>query len=125
MLKLATLAVSFAFVTLAHATSLHPCTPTVRAMPTHIYCIDGKNAVSILINTLMSPPIEMCQGNNYYESKSALVTLTEGAKPEFLYGSEFEYTLSPIGDASFASEKLNLDLTKCVTPIHGGVSFGN
>jgi hypothetical protein len=125
MLKLTALFASFAFVTFAQATSLHPCTPVVPAKPTVIFCNDGGESISIQINTLMSPAKRMCRGKNYFEFKTADVTLPEATEPTVVLDGDFEYTLSPSGDATFSSESLGLDLTSCVTPIHGAVSFGN
>ena len=58
----------------AKADSLHPCTPIVAAKPTYLSCRQGSDFVSIRIETIMSPSIPMCKGENYYEYQTAYVT---------------------------------------------------
>jgi hypothetical protein len=113
----------------ASATSMHPCTPTVAAKPTHMVCQKGDTGFVITIETLMSKPYDMCKGNNYFESKTAKINVTKEhlVKAEItLYNGSFDYTLSAAGQSSFTSEMMGLDLTSCVTPQNGGAfSFGN
>jgi hypothetical protein len=114
----------------AQATSLNPCTPTVEAQPTLIMCQSGAGeSVRIEVKTLMSPATPACSGENRYEYKTASVEIYAGSKtPKAKFDiadGDFSYTLSPMGDATFESPKHSLNLNKCVTPLNGGVSFGN
>ena len=113
----------------AFARSIHPCTPRVQAQPTYSICAQGGLAVEVRIDTLMSPQIEMCTGENYYEYQTANVKISfengQAMEESTLFSGDFSYTLSPTGSATFVSEKLNLNLVQCVTPVNGAVSFGN
>jgi hypothetical protein len=114
---------------IATATSLHPCTPNYRAQGTIISCKEGNVYYSIDIQTLMSPPSRMCQGENYYTHQTATVTvLEEGRTPKVfeLQNGEFSYVLrANHAGASFQSEKYNFNLNNCVTPVPAGFSVGN
>ena len=114
---------------LALATSLHPCTPSVAAQPIQISCKVDSGFEVIKINTLMSKLIPMSQGENYFESQTAVVTSLDGDGEEIgskvFFSNEFSFTLSATGDATFASTDGKLKLDSCVTPLHGAVSFGN
>ena len=113
----------------AFATSLHPCTPMVKAADTYITCQQGDFTYSITLETLMSPAIEMCRGKNYAEFQTAKIAEQDSNGKIFeefnVFSGQFTYTTSPLGNATFASPTLNLNLTLCVSPIHGGVTFGN
>lgn len=113
----------------AFATSLHPCTPRVKASDTNITCQQGGFTYSITVETLMSPAKKMCGGKNYVQYQTATIVEQDSDGNIFeeftLLDGQFTYTTSPLGDATFTSPSLNLDLTLCVNPIHGGVSFGN
>lgn len=117
------LSLSILFASLqVSATSLHPCTPMVQAMPTNMYCNDGAVHYSIRIETLMSPAIPMCSGENHYEIHSATVVVSNGVAKQTLQlqNDEFSYTFS-----TFVSPKANLNLKNCLVPPHGGFSVGN
>jgi hypothetical protein len=113
----------------AEARSVHPCTPRVQAQPIYMSCLVDSGFVAIQINTLMSPQLPLCTGDNYFEYQTANIrTLDQsgnetGAKA--LLDGQFTFTLSPTGDAAFASVDGSIRLDSCVTPIHGAVSFGN
>lgn len=115
----------------AMATSVHPCTPMVQAKPTRIQCLQEGKQYSILIETLMSKPLEMCQGKNYFENKTAKIEISSADSNSVqgqmtLFNGSFEYRLIPGGQATFHSEILDLDLKNCVTPQNGGAfSIGN
>ena len=105
---------------LSMAVSMHPCTPSVQGKPTQIYCQWGSNDVSIVIHFLKSPATPFCTGQNYFENRSANLTvisrktnkiLDEVAIPQEL----FSYTLSP--KVTFTSEDPYFNLKKCVTPL--------
>ncbi len=113
-----------AFGALAQARSLDPCTPTVEAQPIYISCVDEHKDYGITIKTLMSPA--SCQGEPI-EVKRAVVEAKERATSDVQIYEIFEgfsYTLD-LEFASFKSEVPALDLQRCLTPSHGGVSFGN
>lgn len=110
----------------ANARSLHPCTPSRQAMPTKIVCGDQHLSYVIVIETLMSPP-EICQGKDYYEYKTAKIEISADSKPVGkveIYDGQFDYSLGT-NRTSFRSEVLSLNLTDCVSPVHGGFSVGN
>ena len=117
----------------ASATSLHPCTPTVRARDSYIDCSiqakDGSRTyVSITIQTLMSRNLEMCSGRNHVESHTAQVEIRNNdsdliAKIE-IPQDEFSYKLDAL-DAAFTSKKHGLKLRGCATPLDGGISISN
>lgn len=113
----------------AQARSPHPCTPTVKAAPQRISCVKGDVYYTIDIETLMSPAIEMCRGSNYYTYKTANVEVSNWQGDVFatvtINNGSFSYTGDGMGGATFKSEVLSLDLTKCSMPIHGGMSVGN
>jgi len=125
-----TLLATLIFTTAAQATSLHPCTPLVQAMPSELSCTEGNLRYRIQIDTLMSQSIPICQGNAYQERKTAKgrVTTAEG---DLLYSftvphDQFSYTLRMGGsEGTFKSQVLKLDLNDCVSPMHGGFSIGN
>lgn len=113
----------------AKADSLHPCTPIVAAKPTYLSCRQESDFVSIRIETIMSPAIQMCQGENYYEYQTAYVTISDAQGQEkssqIFRHNDFSYDLLPLGDANFASIDGQFKLKSCVTPSNGAVSFGN
>lgn len=108
----------------AHATSLQPCTPIVEAQPSFITCRSGTDYVSIRIHVLMSDS-RRCPYNQSVEYKTAQVEVSNASgavTQKFEIGDgDFEYRL----DSYFKSEKYGMDLKSCVSPINGGVSFGN
>lgn len=112
------------------ATSIHPCTPTVQAQPTHLTCIEPSGYYSIQIDTLMSRPLEMCQGKNHFEYHTATVLFQpKGAtRPTqvVIYNSDLSYTLGNGGaPGAFVSPKFGLNLRNCISPMNGGFSIGN
>ena len=118
----------------AAARSLDPCTPTVQAQDTRISCsarqMDGSTLhYFILVDTLMSPNLSICQGDKHVEYKTAKVSVRDEAdRPvaNFEVGNgDFSYTLSPIGDSTFKSRNPKLDLQNCVSPLNGGFSVSN
>lgn len=111
----------------AMATSLHPCTPTVRAVPTIMACVEGDIQYSILINTLMSPAMPMCSGKNHVEYSTAIVeVIHDGIVQQTLRISNGQFSYSLLGEeVVFKSEQFGLDLKKCSTPSFGGASIGN
>ncbi len=129
MSKLSLILVSLTFSVLAQATSMHPCTPTVRAMDIRISCKTETGYARIIISTLMSPAIAMCQGSQHYEYQTAHIQQTDGSGrvigKAVLQNGTFSFTLSPTGAATFNSRNARLDYRKCVTPLHGGFSVGN
>ena len=112
----------------AGAMSLHPCTPTVEAQATRISCKEGSVYYTVIIKTLMSRNIEICQGKNHVEYKTAYVEKSNGEGKILgrttIYDGDFTYVLR-IGGASFKSTKPRLKLNHCVTPMHGAFSIGN
>jgi hypothetical protein len=111
---------------LTFATSLRPCTPSVQAKPTRIFCKDKGLSYSIVVNTLVSPA--QCTGQNHFEYKTAKVNVTNKAgqavnEIEILEG-DFDYSLQT-GHVEFNSSINGLKLKKCVTPAFGGFSIGN
>lgn len=131
MKKIAVLTISLQVLltNVSYSKSLRPCTPVVPAPLTIMYCHDKKLNYSIEIETLMSRPLDICQGENYSEYHTAKVEIYDGEKKIQkinLLDGEFEYQLGPVpGDASFKSNRAQLNLNQCVTPLPGGVSFGN
>ena len=131
MNRLTVILASGLFSSIAMATSLHPCTPRIPAMDTHIFCTTGdNNQAEVTIKTLMSANVPECRGKNHYEYQTATVEISDikgnVISSTDLFSDEFTYSLSgPTGDATFESTKLGTELTKCVTPLHGAVSFGN
>lgn len=107
--------------------SLHPCTPTVQAIPSFISCRDEINNLyySIEIQTLMSRPLKMCQGENHIEHHTARVRISDFnghvADNITIFNNDFTYKL---GD-SFTSEIFNLNLKNCISPVPNGFSIGN
>lgn len=112
--------------TFSYARSLHPCTPTVQAKPSIMHCKDGEKRYSIVIETLMSPPLEICQGSNRVEYHTANVKFSVNgvAQAQFTLDHEsFRYSLV---HGTFVSPKYSLNLKNCVSPMHGGgFSVGN
>ncbi len=114
----------------AHATSLHPCTPTVRAMDSIMHCSDGTKSYNIRIETLMSSRDRGCTGKNYAEYHTAYVEVSKNkqiiGKVE-IFDADFEYSLGGGGDeGTFYSQKYRINLKNCVSPMNnGGLSFGN
>lgn len=112
------------------ARSLHPCTPTVEAVPSRMSCPSGKLHFSIVINTWMSPSYEMCQGANHIETHQANVEVINKRGQVVarftLSHDEFNYRLGASGNGTFNSDEFGLHLDQCVSPLHGGgISVGN
>lgn len=113
---------------LAHATSLHPCTPIVEAQDTIISCATNGTYYSIRVETLMSD-VSMCPIDEMVEYNTAKVTVSDVngnvSKKIVLGHGEFSYTTNAMGDATFESKKAGLDLKECATPLFGAFSIGN
>ncbi len=126
MLKIFLSVLTVSFTQLAQATSLHPCTPTVQAQPTIMYCADGVKRYSIVIQTLMSKPLPMCQGANHFERHTAQIKLSINgvvSGTATLNHDSFKHSLAA---GTFISPKNSLYLKNCISPIHGGgFSIGN
>ncbi len=106
--------------------SLHPCTPTVQAVPTQISCLAGELRYEIVVKTLMSPAQPYCTGENYFEYKTATVKiLQDGSLKQQLTIPDGSFTYQLMDPTSFTSTDYNLDLKDCVTPVFGGASIGN
>lgn len=104
---------------LSMAVSTHPCSPTVTGTPVKIYCEAGVYDVSIVINSLKSPASAFCTGQNFFERRTANVTIKSTISKEVVYAADiphelFSYTVSP--KVTFTSEVPNMVLEKCVTP---------
>lgn len=121
------LLVSLLSAPLAGATSLHPCTPIRELAPTQISCRVGSQFYSIKVRTVGSPV--SCIGTaDYVERQTATVEVSEQGrgyqgKMEIVDGA-FDYQLDVDG-SQFVSRAFGLNLTDCVTPAHGALSFGN
>jgi hypothetical protein len=105
---------------LSMAVSMHPCTPTQPGKPVRIFCQTQKFNVSIVVNYLMSPASALCTGQNYYERRSASVTITNKSSNKVVDAADiphelFSYTLSP--KVTFISEDPYLKLDKCIAPL--------
>jgi hypothetical protein len=113
----------------AQATSLHPCTPTIQAQPSIMYCADDVAFYAIRIDTVMSDPTR-CSSDERVEISSATVEITDKAtraKNTLSIGNgDFSYKYDNTGTrVHFASPKNALDLKQCVAPMNGGFSVGN
>jgi hypothetical protein len=129
MKSILTLAALFASST-TYARSVHPCTPVVSLKPIYISCVTTTaEFVSVVVRTFESPKLEMCTGDNFFSFVRADVKVSDSFGNELsssvLKEGEFDFSLSPTGDATFASDKLPLDIARCVTPLQGGISFAN
>lgn len=117
----------------ASATSLHPCTPTVKAQDTILSCKDGSNFVQVRVETLMSNRRICPDPGQYMEYKTAKLETfnSQGTQlgTQTLNHDQFTYSLGgagSTGEASFTVFTSRGPVTlKCVTPVYGGVSFGN
>lgn len=117
----------------AMATSPDPCTPTREMKPTIMFCPGRQNGglyYTIQINILASPNIEECQGENYYEYKTADIKVfnDQGLVKKLSIGPDFNYTLTPpgINEGQFDSDADDLHLKGCGIPANGGaISLGN
>lgn len=102
------------------AVSMHPCTPTQPGKTIKMYCQSGNFDVSIEINYFVSPQSALCTGENFYENRTASLTIKNVITNQNVFVSvlphnTFSYTVSP--KVTFTSEKANLYLEKCVTPV--------
>ena len=113
----------------AMAESLHPCTPTQTARSIQMSCHNDEYIYSINIKRLVSRDLEICQGLELREYRTAHVEVSErssGSKVAKLevFNGEFFVQLG-LETSRFSSKALNLDLRNCVTPQDGGFSIGN
>ena len=97
----------------AQATSVHPCTPSIQAQPTYIYCRQGGNFYSITVNVLMSNR-QQCDEPVEYKTANVSISDQKGKVLSTLeiVDGQFSYTLSATGGATFKSKLLSLDLKK-------------
>lgn len=131
MFKQIFLIASLVFVsTVVHARSLHPCTPIVSLQPNHQTCFTEENAYQILIQPIASRDIDQCQGENrvvLYRANIDVYAIGDYSSVinsiSLFYG-EFSFSLST-NDGTFTSEKYDLDLQGCKSPLNGAFSAGN
>lgn len=117
--------------TSAQARSLHPCTPTVPMQDSQVQCKSGANHISLKIKTLSSDPRRCPKLSDRREFKIGefVVMNKEGkvVKQFDLFQDDFQVNSSSPSDATviFRKDGKIVQLNSCVTPMHGGVSFGN
>lgn len=118
-------------MTFASAMSLHPCTPTNKSTyPSYLSCQDPKNNYSIEIEVWVSPVTSYCPIENQLVIQRAKINVSprDGSESYFLTAQpgDFSYQLSgPAGEGFFFSQKFDLNLKNCVSPLPGGISIGN
>lgn len=112
----------------AQATPAHPCAPVVQARPIIISCSENGLYYGIRIHTRMSDS-RFCPNQDHVEIQTAKIIVSDfdgNIQKEITIGNrQFTFTLSPIGDATFTSERESLDLKNCSFPMPGGFSVGN
>lgn len=117
----------------ANARSIHPCSPTEPAHPTHMSCLQrdaqGKKIFfSITIERLVSRPNIGCDGDNFYTYETAHIeksnekgdTLAKYVIPQ----KDFKVIYDE-DKVRFQSQNPRLNLKRCVMPAPGAFSVGN
>lgn len=124
-LALAALLLNFNF---AFASSAAPCAPVIKAKPIIISCSEDGVYYGIRINVQMADR-NICPAEDYVETYTAKITIGDfqGNIQQVidLKNGEFNFEMKSLGEASFQSEKANLNLNNCAYPMHGGFSVGN
>lgn len=117
-----------ASLSLAQASSVHPCAPVIQARPTILSCSEGDRVYGIRIDTRMSD-VRLCPVKDMIEINTAQVQVTDfegNIFEEFvLPHGDFTYSLGDMENGSFQSKSRGLNLKNCSSPMPGGFSVGN